>query len=90
MRVIILISSIMILYSCKSITPIVIKEPPRAEMREGMTVDEYLYESTRYKIEVEAYIAELLGQIKHKVPYIDLRTAGAGVIPRAIRQKEED
>lgn len=73
MRTLILLFTIVILCSCKSITPIVIKPPPEAEMREGMTVEEYLYESTKYRIEVEAYIAELLGQIKHKVPYIDLR-----------------
>lgn len=73
MRVLIIVSTIIMLCSCMSITPIVIREPPQPEMQEGMTVEEFLYESTKYRINIDAYIEELLSQIKNKVPYIDLR-----------------
>lgn len=74
-KALITLFTIVMLCSCRSITPVIIREPPKPNVQEGMTVEEYLYESTKYRIEVEAYIAELLSQIEHKVPFIDLRGA---------------
>lgn len=55
--------------------PIIIRDIPRAVITEDMSTDAYIYESTRWAIEVKAYIDELINQCIHKVPTIDLRKA---------------
>ena len=41
-----------------------------------MSIDEYMNSSTQWAVEITAYVKELINQIKHKVPYIDLRKGG--------------
>ena len=53
--------------------PIIIRDIPRAVITEDMSTDAYIYESTRWAIEVKAYVDELINQCIHKVPTIDLR-----------------
>lgn len=53
--------------------PIIIRDIPRAVITEDMSTDAYIYESTRWAIEVKAYVEELINQCIHKVPTIDLR-----------------
>lgn len=55
-------------------TPIIIRSIPQADVSSDMTVDEYMQSSTQWAVEVTAYIKELINQIRHKVPYIDLRS----------------
>lgn len=55
--------------------PIIIRDIPRAVITEDMSTDAYIYESTRWAIEVKAYVEELINQCIHKVPTIDLRNA---------------
>ena len=69
--VIILAAALIGCYSAP--TPIVIRQIPQADVSADMTVDEYVQSSTRWAVEVTAYIKELINQIRHKVPYIDLR-----------------
>lgn len=57
-------------------TPIVIRQIPQADVSADMTIDEYMQSSTQWAVEVTAYIKELINQILHKVPYIDLRKDG--------------
>ena len=57
-------------------TPIIIRQIPQADVSADMTVDEYMHSSTVWAVEVTAYIKELINQIRHKVPYIDLRKDG--------------
>ena len=54
--------------------PIIIRDIPRAVITEDMSTDAYIYESTRWAIEIKAYIDELINQCIHKVPCIDLRS----------------
>ncbi|WP_407453951.1 hypothetical protein [Methanobrevibacter sp.] len=61
--------------SCYSApTPIVIRQIPQADVSADMTVDEYMQSSTQWAVEITTYVKELINQIRHKVPYIDLRT----------------
>ena len=55
-------------------TPIIIRSIPQADVSSDMSIDEYMQSSTQWAVEVTAYIKELINQIKHKVPYIDLRS----------------
>ena len=65
------------LVSCYSApTPVVIRQIPQADVSADMTIDEYMRSSTQWAVEVTAYIKELINQIKHKVPYVDLRKGG--------------
>ena len=57
-------------------TPIVIRQIPQADVSADMTIDEYMQSSTQWAVEITAYIRELINQIRHKVPYIDLRKDG--------------
>lgn len=60
--------------SCySSPTPVIIRDIPRATITAEMSTDEYIYESTRWAIEIRAWIDEIIVQIQNKVPYIDLR-----------------
>ena len=54
-------------------TPIIIRPIPQADLSADMTVDEYMRSSTQWAVEITAYIKELINQIIHKSPYIDLR-----------------
>ncbi len=54
-------------------TPIIIRNIPQADVSADMTIDEYMQSSTQWAVVVTAYIKELINQIRHKVPYIDLR-----------------
>lgn len=58
---------------CKTTSPIIIYEPPILDVSDDMTIRQYLYESQKWGIDISAYIKELLNQIEHKVPYVDLR-----------------
>lgn len=61
--------------SCYSApTPIVIRRIPQADVSADMTIDEYMHSSTQWAVEITSYIKELINQIKHKVPFIDLRS----------------
>jgi hypothetical protein len=62
-----------LLVSCVTTTPIVIYKVPEHEVKEDMSIDEYLNKSTEYAIKLKAYIDELINQIIHKANYIDLR-----------------
>ncbi len=63
-----------LLVSCYSApTPIVIRQIPQADVSADMTIDEYMRSSTQWAVEITAYIKELINQIRHKSPYIDLR-----------------
>ena len=65
------------LISCYSTpTPIIIRSIPQADVSSDMTIDEYMRSSTQWAVEVTAYIKELINQIRHKVPYVDLRKGG--------------
>jgi hypothetical protein len=55
-------------------TPIIIRSIPTADVSSDMSIDEYMKSSTQWAVEVTAYIKELINQIRHKVPYIDLRS----------------
>lgn len=62
------------LISCYSApTPVIIRQIPQADVSSDMSVDEYMQSSTSWAVEITAYIKELINQIRHKVPYIDLR-----------------
>ena len=61
--------------------PIIIRDIPRATITEDMSTDAYIYESTRWAIEVRAWIDEIIVQIQNKVPYIDLRKDESRVNP---------
>ena len=64
--------------SCYSApTPVVIREIPRATITVDMSTDAYIYESTRWAIEIRAWIDEIIVQIQNKVPFIDLRKTEA-------------
>ena len=54
-------------------TPIIIRDIPQADVSADMTVDEYMQSSTQWAVEITAYVKELINQIRHKSPYIDLR-----------------
>lgn len=55
-------------------TPIIIRSIPQADVSSDMSIDEYMHSSTQWAVEITAYVKELINQIKHKVPYIDLRS----------------
>lgn len=55
-------------------TPVIIRQIPQADVSADMTVDEYMQSSTEWAVEITAYVKELINQIRHKVPYIDLRS----------------
>lgn len=57
-------------------TPIIIRSIPQADVSADMTIDEYMHSSTQWAVEITAYIKELINQIVHKSPYIDLRKDG--------------
>jgi hypothetical protein len=57
-------------------TPVIIRQIPQADVSSDMSIDEYMQSSTQWAVEVTAYIKELINQIRHKVPYIDLRKDG--------------
>lgn len=57
-------------------TPIVIRQIPQADVSSDMSIDEYMQSSTQWAVEITAYIKELINQVRHKVPYIDLRKDG--------------
>lgn len=62
------------LISCYSApTPVIIRQIPQADVSSDMSIDEYMQSSTQWAVEITAYVRELINQIKHKVPYIDLR-----------------
>jgi len=62
------------LISCYSApTPVVIRQMPQADVSADMTIDEYMQSSTQWAVEITAYVKELINQIVHKSPYIDLR-----------------
>lgn len=62
------------LISCYSApTPVIIRQIPQADVSSDMTIDEYMQSSTQWAVEITTYIKELINQIRHKVPYIDLR-----------------
>lgn len=65
------------LISCHSApTPIVIRQIPQADVSSDMSIDEYMQSSTQWAVEITAYVKELINQIRHKSPYIDLRKGG--------------
>lgn len=65
------------LISCYSApTPVIIRQIPQADVSSDMSIDEYMQSSTQWAVEVTSYIKELINQIRHKVPYIDLRKDG--------------
>ncbi len=70
---IMLILTISLIGCYSSPTPIIIRSIPQADVSSDMTVDEYMQSSTQWAVEITAYIKELINQIRHKVPYIDLR-----------------
>lgn len=64
----------LLILSCQSTpTPVIIYRVPKPELTDDMSIEEYLRESTSYVIKLRSYIDELINQIIHKVPYIDLR-----------------
>ena len=65
------------LISCYSApTPVIIRQIPQADVSSDMSIDEYMQISTQWAVEITAYVKELINQIRHKVPYIDLRKGG--------------
>lgn len=59
--------------SCKTLTPVIINEPPKIDIKDDMSEEELNYKIDSWAINIKAYIKELITQIKNKVPYIDLR-----------------
>ena len=57
-------------------TPIIIRDIPTADVSDDMSVEEYMRSSTEWAVQITAYVKELINQIKHKSPYIDLRKDG--------------
>lgn len=57
-------------------TPVIIRQIPQADVSADMTIDEYMNSSTQWAVEITAYVKELINQIRHKVPCIDLRKDG--------------
>jgi hypothetical protein len=72
--VIILAAALIGCYSAP--TPIIIRSIPQADVSSDMSIDEYMHSSTQWAVEITAYVKELINQIRHKVPYIDLRKDG--------------
>lgn len=65
------------LVSCYSTpTPIIIRQIPQADVSADMSIDEYMRSSTEWAVQITAYVKELINQIRHKVPYVDLRKGG--------------
>lgn len=63
----------LIIISCKTTTPIIIRERPKIEFKDkDKTVNDYK-KMAEWKLKIIAYIDELINQIKHKTPYKDLR-----------------
>lgn len=60
--------------SCySSPTPIIIYDIPTVDIRADMSTDEINKNVTTWGVKISSYLQELLNQITHKVPYIDLR-----------------
>lgn len=75
MQGIIKVISLFVFVSCYTPpTPIIIYPKPDIDVSTDMTIQNYLHMSTKYAIDTEDYIDELINQIKHKVPYIELTT----------------
>jgi hypothetical protein len=72
--IVVLAFVLVMLTSCTSITPISISDKPVFDATDdyNLTVEQYLYYSTKYKIDSEKYIDDLLIQIVSKVPYVDI------------------
>ncbi len=69
-----IISVILLIFiSCKTVTPIVIEERPKLEIKEDMTIEEFKKNQYTWAVETIAYIEKLIAQIKNKVPFIDAR-----------------
>lgn len=64
---------ILAITSCKTITPIIIRDVPEIEIQEDMTLEEYLVESQTWGVMIKTYVNELINQIIYKVPHTDLR-----------------
>lgn len=63
-----------VLPSCKTITPVIIYDVPKADLSDDMSLDQYLRNTADWAVKARGYIEELLNQITHKVPFIDART----------------
>lgn len=69
------VSMMILLSSCYSApTPIIIRSIPQADVSDDMSVEEYMRSSTEWAVQITAYVKELINQIRHKSPYIDLRS----------------
>jgi len=71
MILIVLVAALVSCYSAP--TPIIIRDIPTADVSDDMSVEEYMRSSTEWAVQITAYVKELINQIRHKVPYIDLR-----------------
>lgn len=73
-KVLVVISFFCVVSCYSAPTPVIIRQIPQADVSSDMTVDEYMQSSTQWAVEITAYVKELINQIRHKVPYIDLRS----------------
>jgi hypothetical protein len=64
---------LLILFSCKTLTPIIIEDRPKIKLSETMTEEELNSALDKWGIDTISYIEKLINQIKNKVPYIDLK-----------------
>jgi len=71
--VVIIIIGLCLCQSCKTIEPIIIYEVPVCDVSSDMTLESYLQNTAQWSVKIRAYIEELINQIIHKNPYVDLR-----------------
>lgn len=55
-------------------TPVIIRDIPRADVSADMTIEDYMQTSTTWAVQITAYVKELINQVIHKVPFVDLRS----------------
>jgi hypothetical protein len=51
----------------------VIYEVPVADLSTDMTIESYMRETTLWAIEIQAWVDEMINQVVHSVPHVDMR-----------------
>lgn len=76
-KLIIIILILTLILSCVTIKPnndpVIIREIPTVDVTDDMTLEAYLYNTTKFQIDIVAYVKELIAQIKLKCQNIDIR-----------------
>ena len=75
-KILVVVLTISLIGCYSAPTPIIIRSIPQADVSSDMSIDEYMRSSTEWAVQITAYVKELINQIKHKSPYIDLRKDG--------------